>query len=226
MKNFNFSILEVAPSQKITPQVLLDQFKWRKSKLWESSESIIAFGDVKECFWWNRPLNPTKLVSQESDGLFSYNLPYIGPMSRVYKTEYNILVTPNTIPIVAHIKINPKWTNVQIARLEWLLSDSIYSTLIDLGVDKTKLKRVMNDILYDDKKFVGIEQRTANGVFSQDIILTLKYKPEEEIFQRLTGKYALSRGIIGIQEETNCFTREQFIETLKSKILKFMDTLD
>jgi lipoate-protein ligase A len=102
----------------------------------------------------------------------------------------------------------------------------IYITLIELGVDKTKLKRVFNDLLYDDKKFVGIEQKTANGVFTQDIILTLKYKPEEEIFQRLTGKYALSRGIIGIMEETNCFTREQFIETLKAKILRFMDTLE
>lgn len=226
MKNFKFSILEVAPSKGITPQILQDQFQWRKDLLWKSSESQIAFGDVKECFWWNRPLGPNALVKQEADGLYSYNLPYIGPQNKLYKTEYNILVTPNTIPIVAHIKINPKWTSAQIARLEWLMSDSIYLTLLELGVDKTKLKRVMNDLLYDDKKFVGIEQKTANGVFTQDIILTLKYKPEEEIFKRLTGKYALSRGIIGIMEETNCFTREQFIETLKAKILRFMDTLN
>jgi hypothetical protein len=226
MKNFKFSILEVAPSKGITPQILQDQFQWRKDLLWKSSESQIAFGDVKECFWWNRPLGPNALVKQETDGLYSYNLPYIGPQNKLYKTEYNILVTPNTIPIVAHIKINPKWTFDQVAHLEWLMSDSIYLTLLELGVDKTKLKRVMNDLLYDDKKFVGIEQKTANGVFTQDIILTLKYKPEEEIFKRLTGKYALSRGIIGIMEETNCFTREQFIETLKAKILRFMDTLD
>ena len=226
MKNFSFSIVEAAPSQGINPQIIQDQFKWRKSLIWESKESQIIFGDIKECFWWNRPLNPSYLVKQEKDGLYSYNLPYIGPRNKLYKTEYNILVTPNTIPIVTHIKINPKWTNAQIARLEWLLSDSIYLTLLELGVDKSKLKRVMNDLLYDNKKFVGIEQKTANGVFSQDIILTLKYKPEEEIFQRLTGKYALSRGIIGIMEETNCFTREQFIETLKAKILKFMDTLE
>lgn len=226
MKNFQFKILEVAPSKNINPQIIQDQFNWRKNLRWSSTESIIAFGDVKECLWWNRPLHPSTPVKQEEDGLYSYNLPYIGPMSRLYKTEYNILVTPNTIPIVAHIKINPRWTFNQISRLEWLLSDSIYSTLIELGVDKDKLKRVGNDLLYDNKKFVGIEQKTANGVFSQDIILTLKYKPEEEIFKRLTGEFALSRGIIGIQEETNCFTREQFIETLKSKILKFMDTLE
>jgi lipoate-protein ligase A len=106
------------------------------------------------------------------------------------------------------------------------MSDSIYSTLIELGVDSTKLKRVHNDLLYDGKKFVGIEQKTINGVFSQDIILTLKYKPEEEIFKRLTGKYALSRGIIGIMEEANCFTREQFTEKLKEKILTFINTLE
>jgi hypothetical protein len=226
MKNFEFSILEVAPSQGINPQIIQDQFNWRRTLKWESNKSQIAFGDVKECFWWNRPIGPAHLVKQEADGLYSYNLPYIGPQNRLYKTGYNILVTPNTIPIVTHIKINPKWTNTQITRLEWLMSDSIYTTLIELGVDSTKLTRVMNDLLYDNKKFVGIEQKTANGVFSQDIILTLKYKPEEEIFKRLTGKYALARGIIGIMEETNCFTREQFIETLKAKILKVIDSLD
>ena len=226
MKNFKFSILEVAPSQGITPQIIQDQFKWRKTLQWESAESQIAFGDVKECFWWNRPLGPNALVKQEADGLYSYNLPYIGPPNKLYKTKYNILVTPNTIPIVTHIKLNPKWTRSQITQLEWLMSDSIYMTLLELGADSSKLQRVMNDLLYDGKKFVGIEQKTANGVFTQNIILTLKYKPEEEIFQRLTGKYALSRGIIGIMEETNCFTREQFIETLQAKILRFMDTLE
>jgi lipoate-protein ligase A len=104
--------------------------------------------------------------------------------------------------------------------------NSIYDTLSELGVNKTKLKKLGNDILYEEKKFVGFEQKTANGVFSQDIILTLRYKPEEEVFKRLSGKYALARGIIGIQEETNCFTREEFIEKLKEKILKFINTLE
>lgn len=226
MKDFKFAILEVAPSKGINPQIILDQFKWRKDFIFNSETSMIAFGDVKECFWWNRPLHPAQLVKEETDGLYSYNLPYIGPISKLYKTEYNILVTPNTIPIVTHIKINPSWTLNQVARLEWMMSDAIYNTLVELGVDKTKLVRVQNDILYDNKKFVGIEQKKANGVFSQDIILTLKYKPEEEIFQRLTGKYALARGIIGIQEEANCFTREQFVEKLKEKILTFIETLD
>jgi lipoate-protein ligase A len=104
--------------------------------------------------------------------------------------------------------------------------NSIYDTLVELGVDRAKLKKLGNDILYEDKKFVGFEQKTANGVFSQDIILTLKYKPEEKVFKRLSGKYALARGIIGIQEEANCFTREQFIEKLKEKVLTFINTLE
>ena len=226
MKDFKFEILEVAPSKNINPQIIKDQFNWRKTGEFKSPHNMIAFGDVKECFWWNRPVASKELVKLEADGLYSYNLPYIGPRSRMYKTNYNILVTPNTIPIVTHIKINPKWTFRQVARLEWLMSNSIYDTLIELGVEKQKLIRVHNDILYEEKKFVGIEQKTINGVFSQDIILTLKYKPEEEIFQRLTGEYALARGIIGIQEETNCFTREQFIEKLKEKVLTFMEKLD
>ena len=226
MKDFKFAVLEVAPSKGITPQIILDQFQWRKDLKFKSDTSMIAFGDVKECFWWNRPLTSAHLVKVEADGLCSYNLPFVGSNEKSYKTKYNILVTPNTIPIVTHIKINPKWTNAQIASLEWLMSNSIYDTLVELGVDKNKLLRVQNDILYDGKKFVGIEQKKAKGVFSQDIILTLKYKPEEEIFQRLTGEYALARGIIGIQEETNCFTREQFVQKLKEKILTFMETLD
>lgn len=226
MKNFIFSILEVSPSNGINPQVIQEQFNWRKTLKFESNVNQIAFGDVKECLWWNRPLNPKQLVELESDGLYSYNLPYIGPQNKLYKTNYNILVTPNTIPIVTHIKINPNWTSLQKSQLENLMINSIYNTLIELGVDKTKLKKLGNDILYEEKKFVGFEQKTANGVFSQDIILTLKYKPEEKVFKRLSGKYALARGIVGIMEETNCFTREQFIEKLKEKVLTFMEKLD
>lgn len=226
MNNFEFTILEVAPSKNINPKIIQEQFNWRKTLDFESDKNQIAFGDVKECLWWNRPLNPKQLVELESDGLYSYNLPYIGPKDKLYKTNYNILVTPNTIPIVTHIKINPNWTFNQITQLENLMINSIYDTLVELGVDRAKLKKLGNDILYEDKKFVGFEQKTANGVFSQDIILTLKYKPEEKVFKRLTGKYALARGIVGIQEETNCFTREQFIEKLKEKILTFINTLE
>ena len=226
MKDFEFVVLEVAPSKNINPKIIQEQFDWRKTLCFKSNKNQIAFGNVKECLWWNRPLNPEQLVELESDGLYSYNLPYIGPQNKLYKTNYNILVTPNTIPIVTHIKINPNWTFNQITQLENLMINSIYSTLVELGVDSTKLKKLGNDILYEDKKFVGFEQKTANGVFSQDIILTLKYKPEEKVFKRLSGKYALARGIVGIQEETNCFTREQFIEKLKEKILTFINTLE
>ena len=51
-----------------------------------------------------------------------------------------------------------------------------------------------------------------------NFMVTLFYKPEESIFKRLTGKYALKRPITGIIEETNLFTREAFIKTLMKNL--------
>ena len=51
MKNFIFSILEVSPSNGINPQVIQEQFNWRKTLKFESNVNQIAFGDVKECLW-------------------------------------------------------------------------------------------------------------------------------------------------------------------------------
>ena len=113
----------------------------------------------------------------------------------------------------------------QIEALTKMTSNSVYSALIELGVDASNLSFSHNDILYKGKKFMGYEQLISNGVFTEDIVITLEYTPEKEIFQRLTGKYALTRGITGIVEETQCFTKQQLIDKLLTKFEAFAKTL-
>ena len=101
----------------------------------------------------------------------------------------------------------------------------ITETLIDLGVSAEKLQSVHNDLLYEGKKFVGVETIFKNNQCSINFVVTLFYKPEESIFKRLTGQYALKRPITGIIEETNLFTREEFTEQLMKNIEAYLKNL-
>lgn len=224
MKNLQLSIEQMAPSRGITPQVITEQFNWRLNKQLKPEQNYITIIDIDEPVWWNRPASSDILVKQEADGLCSYNLPFLGNRAD-FKTGYNLLLNKNSIPIANHIKINPNWTPEQLEALSKMITNAVYTALLELGVKAEKLSFNHNDILYEGKKFMGYEQLTSNGVFSEDIVITLEYSPEEEIFQRLTGKYALTRGITGIIEETQCFTKQQFIEKLLEKIIVFTKTL-
>lgn len=224
MKNLQLSIEQMAPSRGVTPQVITEQFNWRLNKQLKPEQNYITIIDIDEPVWWNRPASSNILVKQEADGLCSYNLPFLGNRAD-FKTGYNLLLNKNSIPIANHIKINPNWTPEQLEALSKMITNAVYTALLELGVKAEKLSFNHNDILYEGKKFMGYEQLTSNGVFSEDIVITLEYSPEEEIFQRLTGKYALTRGITGIIEETQCFTKQQFIEKLLEKIIAFTKTL-
>ena len=225
MKDLKIYIDIIEPSKSLTPQLIQEQFEWRKSLTWSSLCSQIVIADIKEPVWWNRPVNPDTLLKQEPDGLYSYNLPFVGDPTD-FKTGYNLLLNKNSIPLGVHIKLNPTWDSHHIEALSKMIVNSVYSSLVELGVEAEDLSRKHNDLLYKGKKFMGEEQKLANGVFSENAVITLAYKPEEKIFQRLTGKYALTRGITGIMEETRCFTKQQFIEKLLEKIAAFIKTLD
>lgn len=225
MKNLKIYTAKMAPSKGITPQILQEQFEWRKSLIWKSLANQIVIADIEEPVWWNRPLESDTFIKQESDGLWSYNLPIILRKAQ-YKTDYNVLLNKNSIPIALHIQINPLWTDAQLTTLTNIVVKSIHETLIELGVPTEDLVHTGNDLLYKGKKFMGDEQKLANGVFTENTIITLEYTPEEEIFKRLTGKYALTRGITGIIEETHCFTKQQFLDKLLKKITAFMATLN
>ena len=224
MKNLHISIEQMNPSLNITPSVIKEQFNWRNNKQQKSSKNYITIIDIKEPVWWNRPSDSAILLKQETDGLYSYNLPFLGNRAD-FKTKYNLLLNKNSIPIANHILIEPHWSKDQIEALTKMTSNSVYSALIELGVDANNLSFSHNDILYKGKKFMGYEQLISNGVFTEDIVITLEYTPEKEIFQRLTGKYALTRGITGIVEETQCFTKQQLIDKLLTKFEAFAKTL-
>ena len=213
MNNIEFKIFTLAPSKNITPQIVYDHFSWRKTHRYTGANTI-QFGDVQEPIWWNRPLKSNQVIKKEADGLYSYNLPYMHEIM-FFKSNYNLLVGKGTVPLIAHIKVNPNWNSSQKALMHDFVKKAIYNTLIKLGVDATKLTKPSNDILYDGKKFMGFEGAEHGGWYGAAAVITLNYSNEAEIFKRLTGEYALKRSICGIQEETgNKFTKEQFINTL------------
>lgn len=223
--NIEIKIFELAPSKGITPEIIKQHFNWRKTNKC-LIENTIGIGDVKEPIWWNRPYQSDTIIKQEPDGLYSYNLPYIYRRND-YKTGYNLLVNKNSIPLMILIRVEPNWGFRQHAILDNSFSNTaIYKALLDLGVDKTKLKLVNNDIIYDNKKFVGTESAIYGGWFGSASVITLKFNEEKEIFERLTGKYKGHRNICGIQEETgNIFTKEQFLERLKIRLQEQADRL-
>jgi hypothetical protein len=224
MKNLTILHAILNPSKGDIPQVLKDQYEWRKTKQF-TGNSWIVVAETLEPIWWNRPLKPETLLQQEPDGLWSLNLPYIGGQAD-YKTGYNLLLNKNSISIGVHLKLNPNWTAEKIKSIKQMVTNIVYETLLELGVKAENLQFKHNDLLYNGKKFMGNEQWIENGVFTEDTVITLEYTPEEEIFKRLTGKYALARGITGIIEETQCFTKQQFLEKLIEKLTAFANTLN
>jgi lipoate-protein ligase A len=102
---------------------------------------------------------------------------------------------------------------------------TVEKTLLELGVPKEDLEIHRNDLLYRGKKFLGSEVIIRNNQCSIDFMITLFYRPEEKIFKRLTGKYALKRQITGIIEETNLFTKEQFIELFMTNLQEYINSL-
>lgn len=213
MKDLEIKTMILNPSNNINPQIIYDQFYWRKTHNYFGLNTV-QIGDVKEPIWWNRPIKSDSLVKKEADGLYSYNLPYIYT-DRFFKSEYNLLVGEGTVPLMMMIKVDPNWTTTQRTNMAHLAKTAVYNVVLKFGADKTKLSNPRNDLLYDDKKFMGYEWTEHGGWFGAAAVITLNYSNEKDIFQRLTGKYALKRTICGIQEElNNSFTKEQFIEAL------------
>ena len=217
-------IWPVSPSNNQNPSILYDQFIWRKSNKY-NGESIIGIGDVKEPVWWNRPVTSNEVVKQESDGLYSYNLPYIYRRNDI-KQYYNILVNKNSIPVIFMIKMQEHWTSAQRKALHQFVVKAAYNALIALGIKESELIMVKNDLIYHGRKFIGNEEAEYGGWYGGATIITLRYTDEKDIFARLSGKYPTERGICGIQEESNdLFTKEQFLEKLIAEFEKLIELL-
>lgn len=196
--------------------ILYNQFIWRTEKRWVG-ESEIAVADIQEPIWWNRPYTSDIFCKLEDDGMYSYNLPlYLG--KDTFKTKYNFLLNKNSVPIAIHIKLDETWTEEAKQLLSEMCHKCVYDTLIALGVSEEDLTAPRNDLLFRGKKFAGDEHAGSGDVYSENMSITLKALPEQELFQRLKGQYALRRPITGIAEEVPSVTKEAFIDTLIEKL--------
>ena len=226
MIDVKFKTAVMAPSKGETGEILKKQFDWRNG-LKYTGESEIVFADIKENVWWNRPLNSDVFVKQEEDGLWSYNLQLAWRQESVaWKANYNVLLNKGSLPVAGMIKINRHWTVDDFTKLERLLTDGVYNALLKLGVNKDKLQQPGNDILYDGKKFFGVETIIKDGWFSINCVITLKYKPDKEVFDRLSGHFVKYKSITGIMEETELFTKEEFIEALTKELKSILATIE
>ena len=226
MIDIKFKTAIMAPSESENPEILKKQFDWRNGIKY-AGESEIVFADIKENVWWNRPLNSDVFVKQEEDGLWSYNLPLAWRQESVaWKANYNVLLNKDNLPVAGMIKINKHWTVDDFTKLKRLLIDGVYNALIKLGVSEDKLQQPGNDILYDGKKFFGLETIVKDGWFSIDCFITLRYKPAQEVFDRLSGHFVKYKSITGIMEETELFTKEEFIKVLTEELQSILATIE
>lgn len=223
MKKVNFTIQPMIPSKNIIPQVIRDQFEFRRVGITPQSNNVTII-TLEEPIWWNRPAESNCLTKQESDGIYSLNLPYFGDTPD-FKVNYNLLLNVGCIPVAIHLNLHDLENPLDKNKLQSLPMKIVRKTLIELGVPKEDLEIHRNDLLYHGKKFLGSEVIIRNDQCSIDFMITLFYKPEEPIFKRLTGKYALKRQITGIIEETNLFTKEQFIDAFMSNLKEFISKL-
>lgn len=223
-KNIKVSKVILDPS-KGEHNILSNQFIWRTKKEFVGENEIVIM-DNYNAVWWNRPLTSDILCKKESDGLYSYNLPFLNALTGgtdLYKTKYNILLNKNSVPCATHIKLDDTWTEEQKQLLNQMFYYCIYHTLIELGVSEDCLSRPRNDILFRNKKFVGGEKAFIDNVFTEDLVITLQVLPEKDIFDRLTGEYAHKRNITGITEEIPSITKDVFIDKLYEKIKAYVE---
>jgi hypothetical protein len=213
----------LAPSQE-KHSILPNQFVWRVEKRFVGENSIVV-ADNQEAIWWQRPLTSEILCKIEADGCYSYNLPFWQKEKShlAFKTDYNVLLNKNSVPIAIHIQTDETWTPEQKQLLPKLLANCLYDTLLDLGVDETSLTYNGNDVYFSGRKFACSEQIIEDTVFSQNTIITILAQPEKELFDRLTGRYAHVKTITGIGEEVPSITKEAFINTLYEKLQKYVE---
>ena len=169
MQDLIIKTAPLAPSKGIHPQEVIDQFNWRKTGVYTGKSFIGLCADIQEPIWWNRPLDSDVLCKVEADGNYSYNFPYIYKTPD-FKTKYNILVNKNSIPVISQIKINENWTQEDIKLLNKFILKVVYKSLIDLGIPKSNLELIKNDLLFNGKKFMGSEEVIRDGYYSMDCL--------------------------------------------------------
>ena len=126
------------------------------------------------------------------------------------------------MPIAIHIKLDDTWNEEDKQLLSVMCHKCVYETLVDLGVSREDLTTPRNDLLFQGRKFAGDEHAGSGNIYSENMAITLQALPEQEIFKRLKGQYALRRPITGISEEVPSVTKEAFIERLLERFHIFI----
>ena len=221
MEKIEYAIEPMIVSKDIIPYIMREQYKFRQTGDFNHN-SMVVIADLEEPIWWNRPEVSEVFSKKEDDGLYSLNFPYFDPVTVQirYKVEYNTLLNAGCVPVAMQLRIGKTFKASDINALRLLPVNVVYNTLIELGVSQESLKIVHNDLLCNGKKFMGVETIIKNNWISLNFMVTLFYKEEEAIFQRLTGKYALVRGITGVIDETHLFTKEEFVTALMKNLRK------
>lgn len=220
MKNVRIYCEPMVPSKGIMPQVMVNQYHFRQTGEY-TAQSEVGIALLEEPIWWNRPVKSEAFLKQESDGIYSLNFPYFGG-NNDFKAQYNSLLNVGCVPVAVQLHYKDFEKPFDREKLVTMPIKVVAKTLTNLGVDESNLQSVHNDLLYCGKKFMGVETIFKNNQCSINFMVTLFYKPEESIFKRLKGQYALKRPITGIIEETNLFTREEFTEQLMKNMKEFL----
>ena len=221
MKNLRVYSESMIPSKNIIPEIMKVQYKFRQTGVCKLDKNEVGLALLEEPIWWNRPVKSDVFIKQEPDGIYSLNFPFYTGKDD-FKSQYNSLLNEGCIPIAIQLRLADFEKPVDTYKLAQMPVKVVKQTLIELGVDPTHLESVHNDLLYQGRKFMGVENICKNGWYSINFMVTLFYKPEESIFKRLTGDHAFKRPITGIIEETNLFTREEFVEAIMKNFYEFL----
>lgn len=219
----------INPTNGIVPDILKNQFHYRKYKEFIGKSSV-EIAEMKEATWWNRPLieDTNKLLKLESDGLYSFNLPIAFKYDK-WKSNYNVLLNENNAPLAIHLCFKNELSEAEYSELRMIASRAVAETLIEVGIPKEEIIYINNDVLLNGKKFCGGECIHDKNIFEENIFLTLSYLKEEDTFKRLTiGKVKPKREITGVFDEFNVAkTKDQFLKMYKNKLEKlFNDFLE
>lgn len=203
------------------------QFEFRKNNKFTGG-NWAAIGIVESPFWWNRPLqknsNKAKLVKLETNGLYSVNLPLI--LENIpWKSEYNLLVTKESIPFLIQLKFKKTISNSGRQQLHELLQNTIIKTLLDIEIPKSSIVSLNNDILLNGKKIAGFEYCLKENIYCCDGILTLRFKQDSKLFDKLSyGKAKPKTAISGVFDEFKInYTKQECLNIFKSNLEYFIN---
>ena len=218
-------IEKLNPTENSYNSIIEYQFKFRKTGIF-IGENLAAIGNVTAPLWWNRPLKEEadQIIKLEADNLYSINLPMLSEKNK-WKKNYNILVNEWSIPMLMQLKFKNTISESGKNKLRSLLFNTMYKTLVELGVPDSSIANLNNDLLINGRKVAGTECYLTDNIYCSSVIFTLKFKQEQEIFSRLTyGKMKPKRQITGILDEFDIkYTKQECLNIFKSNLEYFIN---